>query len=154
MSITMAQIEKDKMILIIVLALLMLFVLLTGCAVVDTGATVRPSMETEAELEATLKENKELKQSFSDVQGNIEILQEDKNTLINSNTTLNKQLSAVNNHNESLKSIMVTVALIVAGFFVLFFALYVIMAKVVPGKTLWNIICPWRMVKNTKGEKQ
>jgi len=117
---------------------------LCGC---NLFGGVSPSASMAQKVATAIEKTDKVEQDIQGVGGDLTQIKNDLTELNNTVITMQTQITNTHNENESLKSLMITVALIIGGFCVLFVALYLIVAKVAPGKTLWNIICPWRMVK-------
>ncbi len=128
----------------VLLVISALFVL-SGCSVL--GQDVSPMMKLAQKVQASIEKSDKVEQDFQGIGGDITQIKKDMTVLNETVMTVQNQITNTHNENESLKSLMITGAIIVGCFCILFVALYVVIAKVAPGKTLWNIICPWRMVK-------
>lgn len=123
----------------------LLVLLFSGCSLF--GTDISPTAKMAQKVATCIEKTEKVEQEIKGVGGDLIQVKKD---IVNTKTSIiqvQNQNTDNKNENESLKSLIVTVSACIAGFFVLFTVLYIIIAKVAPGKTLWNILCPWRMVK-------
>jgi hypothetical protein len=128
---------------------LCLVIVIVGC--ISFGGTkpiTKPVAKLESELETAKKDIDESKRQIEKVGGNVSTYEERMSIMENTLITVQNQLSIVQNdnrqYNESLKSIIWTLAGIWIAIKALSFVQMIVAAKVMPGKTIKNVFTmPW-----------
>ena len=135
----MTQTTKEKIAFIIVLALLMLFALLTGCSLFG-GSSVKPSTELETDIETALKNQEDFELRLSEISGQVEINKTNISTITTTVTNISKQETNTVEVNEPLSK------------YLLYFLIFVVVMRVISawhqdGNT-WKMGSIWTFIKN------
>ena len=132
-----------KMITYLILEIFFVFGLLIGCALFDSGQTVKPESiaKLETELETAKKDIDESKKEIKDVGGNVQMFEQRISTIETNVNNIQIQVSKVITYqeNEPISKILIVCACIYGGILLIRFIIRLVTAYFMPGSTIKNI---------------
>jgi len=118
-------------------------IVLNGC----WGTDISPSAKMAQKVSQAFQKAEKVEQDIEGVGGDLTQIRKEISIMQTNITQIQNQITQTTNNNESLKSLIITVACVYAGLIALRFVLFIVKAKVAPGSTIKNIMFPWRSAK-------